>query len=64
MTDNDAMNDKAAAPYIGTTAGTLNTWRYLGKGPKYYKIGRRVVYRRADLDAWLDAHAVTPEASA
>lgn len=63
MNDN-VLNGKAAAARIGTTEGTLNTWRYLGKGPKYVKIGRRVVYRPADLDAWLEAHAVTPNSAA
>lgn len=62
--DDNVMNGKAAASRIGTTEGTLATWRYLGKGPKYIKIGRRVVYRPADLDAWLEAHTVTPAASA
>lgn len=64
MNDNDVMNGKAAAVYMDTTEGTLSTWRYLGKGPRYYKVGRRVVYRRSDLDAWLEAHAVTPDSAA
>jgi hypothetical protein len=27
--------------------------RVEGKGPKYYKVGRRVVYHMRDLDTWL-----------
>jgi len=27
--------------------------RYLGTGPKCFKLGRRVVYWRADVNAWL-----------
>ncbi len=42
---------------------TLTNWRYRGVGPRYTKIGRKVLYRRADLDAWLTAQARDPEAS-
>ncbi|MGW0035734.1 helix-turn-helix transcriptional regulator [Gordonia sp. NPDC003376] len=62
--DNETLDGAAAARVLNTTPGTLATYRYLNKGPKYYKIGRRVVYRRSDLDAWLEAHAVNPGASA
>ena len=34
---------------------TKQTWaqkRYDGTGPRYYKIGRRVFYRLADVEAW------------
>lgn len=33
---------------------TLRYWRHLGdRGPKSFKVGRRVVYRKADVDEWL-----------
>ena len=31
---------------------TLEQWRWLGKGPKFLKIGARVLYREQDVDAW------------
>ena len=31
---------------------TLERWRWLGKGPQYLKIGGRVVYRLADIEAY------------
>ncbi len=35
---------------------TLKSWRHLGGGPPYIKIGHRTVrYRRCDLRAWADA---------
>ena len=44
----------AAARYLGGVAArTLEAWRVYGRGPRYLKIGDRVVYRRRDLDAWL-----------
>lgn len=42
-----------AAEYIGSTASTLAKYRMYGAGPAFVKIGRRVVYRVEDLDAWL-----------
>ncbi|WP_114393545.1 helix-turn-helix transcriptional regulator [Oleisolibacter albus] len=31
---------------------TLERWRWLGRGPKYLKIGGRVVYRLEDIEAF------------
>lgn len=31
---------------------TLEQWRWLGKGPRFLKIGARVLYREEDVDAW------------
>ena len=31
---------------------TLERWRWLGKGPRYLKIGGRVVDRLADVEAY------------
>jgi predicted DNA-binding transcriptional regulator AlpA len=43
------------AERLGTTVGTLAYWRYMGKGPKFIKLGRAVRYRESDVNAWLDA---------
>jgi predicted DNA-binding transcriptional regulator AlpA len=45
-----------AAEYIGLSQSTLAKRRVFGGGPKYLKLGRRVVYDTRDLDAWLNAH--------
>lgn len=47
--------DEAAA-YCGSSASTFEKLRLYGGGPRYVKLGRRVVYDQADLDAWLDAN--------
>lgn len=33
---------------------TLRYWRHCGIGPKAARIGRRLVYREADVRAWID----------
>jgi hypothetical protein len=43
-----------AAELLRTPAATLRYWRYLGTGPDSFRIGRRVMYRYADLCAWID----------
>ena len=43
-----------AAEYVGLAASTLNMMRTDGKGPKFAKLGRRVVYDTKDLDTWLE----------
>lgn len=47
------LNTKQAARYVGLSPCTLNRMRVTGEGPRYAKAGRRVVYDRADLDAWI-----------
>lgn len=39
-----------------TSPGTVRYWRSLGKGPVGVRVGRRVLYRRADVLRWLEAH--------
>lgn len=38
------------------TEPRLRQWRHRGGGPVYRKLGRRCVYRRSDIEAWLDAN--------
>lgn len=51
-----ALNTPDAAAYCGSSASTFEKLRLRGGGPIYSKIGRRVVYRVEDLDAWLAAN--------
>ncbi len=37
----------------GITTRQLQRWRDEGRGPRYAKLGKSVVYRRADVDAWV-----------
>jgi predicted DNA-binding transcriptional regulator AlpA len=44
-----------AARLVGLSESTLAKLRLNGNGPVYCKLGRRVVYRIADLDQWLQS---------
>ena len=50
---------KQAAAYLNTTPKSLTSQRYLGyiKDLKCYRIGRKVMYKKCDLDAWIEKHA-------
>jgi len=37
----------------GTKASTWRYWAYIGTGPASFKLGRRRVWRRADVAAWI-----------
>lgn len=53
----DLLDDRAAAAYLDLSPGTLSVWRSTGRyALPFVKIGRKVRYRRADLDAWLERH--------
>ena len=52
----DLLDDKAAAAVLDVAPGTLSVWRSTGRyALPFLKIGRKVRYRRSDLDAWLAA---------
>jgi predicted DNA-binding transcriptional regulator AlpA len=42
-----------AAFYCGSSPSTFEKLRLVGGGPRFIKLGRRVVYDPADLDTWL-----------
>lgn len=32
---------------------TIRYWRHIGTGPPWFKLGRRVLYRREVVEAWI-----------
>jgi len=44
-----------AARFVGLSIRTLEKHRIYGTGPRYSKLGGRVVYRVEDLQAWVDS---------
>ena len=60
MNDDDARTAAAelltleeAAAVLRTPVATLRYWRHLVVGPDGFRLGRRVVYRRHDVDRWV-----------
>jgi predicted DNA-binding transcriptional regulator AlpA len=49
----DFLTQDEAAAALKICEKTLDRWRRLGEGPPITKLGRRVLYRRSSLQAWL-----------
>lgn len=50
----DLLTDVEAAAILGATVQTLRNWRWRGVGPRWRKIGQRMVrYHVADLAAFV-----------
>lgn len=49
------MTTKEVADLLRTSPETVRYWRHIGKGPKSFKVGRRVLYAREDVEAYLKA---------
>ena len=43
----------------GTTDQSWAAMRHKGSGPRYVKLGRKVYYRRTDVQAWIDSNVYT-----
>ena len=53
----DLLTISEAAELLRAPVATLRYWRHLGTGPASFRLGRRVLYRRDDLHAWIDVKA-------
>ena len=58
LRDRAGLTPADASTYLGVAVATLKLWRMEGRGPAYAKIGRSVLYRPADLDAFITEYLV------
>jgi hypothetical protein len=59
LSPNDYVMTPAAGLRVKLSPRTLEKHRTYGTGPRYRKIGGRVIYKVCDLDAWADRGAQT-----
>lgn len=52
------LDEKQVAMAYEIKVNTLRCWRNVGKGPRYYRIGRKVRYKPGDIEAFLEADPV------
>lgn len=50
--DDKLLTTEEVAAYFRTVPATVRHWRYAGTGPKALKVGKRVLYREADVMTW------------
>ena len=58
MAKSPKFSTQEAADYYGLKKNTLEIWRCKHKGPRYSKLGTRVLYDLDDLEEFFKARAV------
>lgn len=53
-----ALRPGEVAELFGISVRTLENWRRLGKGPRFVRHDRFVIYLRREIDAYLQNHSV------
>ncbi|MGH8961337.1 MAG: helix-turn-helix transcriptional regulator [Jatrophihabitantaceae bacterium] len=53
MTDHDLLTIDEVADLVRAPVATLRYWRHLGTGPRSFRLGRHVLYRRDDIEQWI-----------
>jgi len=48
------LTTQEVAAALRTPAETVRYWRHIGKGPKSFKVGRRVLYAVEDVEAFVE----------
>lgn len=49
-----AVGEREAARLLGVSTRTLFNWRVDGRGPRFVRIGARILYGTDELRRWLD----------
>jgi excisionase family DNA binding protein len=50
------LTQAETAELLRLSERTLERWRVTGGGPVFCKLGKRVLYRKADLEKWIASH--------
>ena len=58
-TKTDLLNEREAAQTLGLSVATLRRRRLLRQPPLWAKLGSRVLYRKQDLEAFVEANLVS-----
>jgi excisionase family DNA binding protein len=49
----DLLTTGETAQLLRVPDATLRYWRHMGTGPRSSRLGRKVLYNRTDVDAWV-----------
>lgn len=61
MVTDRTLDRKQAADYLGMSVFSLHNWVRRGNSPvPYHKVGRKVVFKQSDLDAYIARCRVAP----
>ncbi len=63
MIEGYTLTQQEAAARLGITPEALRKWRRFGRGPKFLRLGQKLIrYREEDIEAFIAANVVAPEA--
>ena len=54
------LSEEEAAELLCLSPATLKKWRRIRRGPRYYRLGSAVRYKREDLEAFVSESAENP----
>jgi len=57
MVDGEWLTVEELAMEIGVPIRTVRTWRANGSGPRAHRFGKRLKFRRRDIEAWYETRA-------
>jgi hypothetical protein len=60
--DNARLREREVTRQYGLSGAWLRKNRKLRLGPAFIRVGRMIFYRREDLDAFVKAHRIEPNA--
>jgi excisionase family DNA binding protein len=60
LSNENALNERQASKYLGVSAGTMRLWRSEGRAPRFFRAGKLIRFRKADLDSWIEARLSAP----
>ena len=56
-TNNPFITVQDLAAMLNKPVRTIYAWRARGAGPRGYRIGKSVLFKAQDVDAWIEEHA-------
>jgi excisionase family DNA binding protein len=49
----DVITTDELARLLHVSANTVRYWKHRGTGPQSFKVGKRILYKSEDVDAWI-----------
>ncbi len=57
MENQEWLTPQELAAWLGIPVQTVYAWRYRRSGPRGYRVGKHVRFRRRDVERWLEQRA-------
>jgi hypothetical protein len=58
--DNDFIGEKETSKETHFSVSKLQTDRHYGRGLPYYKVGRKILYKRSEVREYIERHRIEP----